>query len=236
MEIAFSLEKGRNMNRFLCLFLGCSFFLHAKGNLDEFVRESARVLRSSVYGWCSEEKALHFVDLVLDTKPDVCVEIGVCGGTSLFPVALALKSIGKGVVIGIDPWDNDESSKYYDPVDESADYSFWNMIDLKGLHETYCKIIRDNKLENQVITFVTTSEKAVPFIPPIDILYIDGGHSEDVTTLDVTLYLPKVRSGGYIWMNDVIWEQRQQGVDILEETCDFVKTIDDGNCILFKKR
>ena len=139
-------------------------------------------------------------------------------------------------MIGIDPWDNYESSKYYDPVAEYADYSFWNAIDLKGLYRTYCNILRENRLENQVITLVTTSEKAISLIPPIDILYIDGGHSEEVTTLDVALYLPKVRSGGYIWMNDVIWEQRQQGVDMLEEACDFVKTIDDGNCILFKKR
>lgn len=224
------------MYRIFFAFISVFSCLYSQDPLYDFVVDGACRLRSSSYGWCSEEKALNFVDLVLEVKPDVCVEIGVCGGSSLFPVALALKSLGKGVVIGIDPWDNYESAKYYDPVEEAADFHFWTYLDLKGLYRNFCEILRANRLENHCITMVATSEKAVACIPPIDILYIDGGHSEIASTKDVELYLPLVKSGGYIWMNDVIWEQRQLGVDLLEEACEYVKSIDDGNCILFKKR
>ena len=78
-------------------------------------------------------------------------------------------------------------------------------------------------------------KKLFDFIDCIDILYIDGNHSEPASMKDVMLYLPKVRQGGYIWYNDSIWPERQEALDLLSEECEVVKLIDDGNCILFKK-
>jgi hypothetical protein len=224
------------MHSWVFVLLLSSSFLYGEGIVETLLKERSLVIRSSVYGWCSEEKLLNFVDLVLEVKPDVCVEIGVSGGASLFPVALALKSLGKGVVFAIDPWDNHESSLCYHPVFEQADYLFWSRIDFQSMYRAYFDVLRAQKLGSHVVTLISTSEKAASLIPAIDILHIDGGHSEAVAAKDVELYLPKVRSGGYIWMNDVIWEQMQLAVDMLEEACDFVKSIDDGNCVLFRKR
>ena len=83
--------------------------LHADSEIDELKKQVCLVL-PSLEGWCSREKALNFIDLVLEVKPQVCVEIGVFGGSSLFPVASALKHRGEGIVIGIDPWDNSSVS------------------------------------------------------------------------------------------------------------------------------
>ena len=101
--------------------------------------------------------------------------------------------------------------------------SFLSMLSKYGL-EKYCKTIRK------------TSEKAAPEIESIDVLYIDGNINEAISLQDVKLYLPKVRSGGYIWINDALWANRQSSLDLLLESCTVVKLIDGGNCILFKKR
>jgi len=97
------------------------------------------------------------------------------------------------------------------------------MISHHGFEE-YCLVLR------------STSEQAVAAIGDIDILYLDGCHDEAVAAQDVKLYLPKVRPGGYIWINDSLWAALQPAIDLLLESCDFVKLIDGGNCILFRKR
>lgn len=187
-------------------------------------------------GWCSKEKALNFFDLVIQVNPQVCVEIGVFAGKSVYPVACALKYLGQGTVIGIDPWDNYECIRYYDPIEDHANLHWWNSVDMEKIHYSYINMINRYRLQNYCQTLRTTSTKAIEEINFIDILYIDGNHDEKASFIDVSLYLPKVRSGGYIWLNDSLWGSIQPAVDLLCEHCDVVKLIDDGNCILFKKR
>ena len=63
---------------------------------------------SKLDGWCSEKKARVLCALVSFFRPNVCVEIGVFGGKSLFAMASACYEYG-GTVHGIDPWTKDEA-------------------------------------------------------------------------------------------------------------------------------
>lgn len=217
----------------LCLLY---FALPLNAETNEALKHHVYNVLPTLEGWCTKEKASHFIDLVLEVKPEVYVEIGVFGGSSLFPVASALKSLGKGMIYAIDPWDKLECIKYYDPIEDSADLQWWGKINLVYVYYSYINMLRKHGLEDYCKTIKTTSEKAVSHIDSIDILYLDGNHSEVCSLQDVSLYLPKVRQGGYIWMNDSLWPTRQKAVEQLSEACDVVKLIDNGNCILFKKR
>ena len=42
-------------------------------------------------GWCSVSKAFVLIDLIFQTQAQTIVEVGVWGGKSLVPMALALK-------------------------------------------------------------------------------------------------------------------------------------------------
>lgn len=190
----------------------------------------------SIDGWCSVEKAMHFIDLVLEVRPKVCVEIGVFGGSSIFPVASTLKFLGEGLVVGIDPWDRLECIRNFDPVDFKAHYEWWSKVNLDAVYISYLNMIKRYGLKDYCLTLRASSESAATEIGTIDILYLDGNHSAASTEQDVQLYLPKVRAGGYIWLNDSLWDQSQSAIDILYESCDIVRIIDKGNCILFKKR
>ncbi len=187
-------------------------------------------------GWCSKEKAINFIDLVLEVNPEVCVEVGVFGGSSLFPVASALKFLGSGVVIGIDPWDRIECLKNIDPIRNPQNFEWWAKVNLNYVYYLYTSMLQQHKLEPYCITLRTTSEKAIREIQTIDIVYIDGNHSQPSSLQDVTLYLPKVKAGGYIWLNDTLGKERQSAIEHLLTKCDVIKLIDNGNCILFKKR
>lgn len=224
------------MKCFLGICLLLSSFLRAEGIIECLVRDEAIDLSSSVFGWCSEEKARAFAELVLEVNPDVCVEIGVFGGRSLLPVAAALKALSHGVVIGIDPWDNEIATQYSDPILDYSDHTYWTQLDFKGLYPPYAKLLQEHKLNDYVITFVCSAEAAAPHIPSIDILYVDGSLTEKASIQDVSLYIPLVRSGGYIWISNATFDERQRAIEMLEETGDFVKTIDAGCCALFRKR
>lgn len=190
-----------------------------------------------IEGWCTKEKALNFIDLVLEVNPQVCVEIGVFGGSSLFPVAAALKFLNQGIIYAIDPWDKVENLRNYDPVNDLTNFIWWGSLNYDYIYSSYLKLLKKYDIEDYCITLKTTSEAAITdIVGDIDILYIDGGHSERAFSADASLYLPKVRSGGYIWLNDTLWEQSQSAIELLLEECEVLKLIDNGNCILFKKR
>jgi cephalosporin hydroxylase len=219
----------------ILLFIFSFISLHATGSVDALKQEVLTIL-PTLEGWCSKEKAVAFIDLVLETKPETCVEIGVFGGSSLFPVASALKYLGTGTIIGIDPWDKIECIKHFDPVEDAPHLKWWGSLNINYIYQSFNNMIRRQKLEDFVETIRATSEEAAYAIEEIDILYLDGNHSEFCSLQDVELYLPKVKQGGYIWMNDTLWKERQDAVERLTASCDVVRLIDNGNCILFKKR
>jgi hypothetical protein len=219
----------------LCFFSYRNIDARTVTNVEELKEHVCDVL-PTLYGWCSKEKALNFIDLVLEVQPKTCVEIGVFGGSSILPVASALKFLSQGVIIGIDPWDKLECIKYFDPIEDKAHLDWWGKVNLDHIYISYLNMLKRYKLLDYCITMKTTSEKAISEIDSIDILYIDGNHSEIVSTHDVRLYFPKVVSGGYIWLDDSLWPGTQQAKDLLLESCEVIKLIDNGNCILFKKR
>jgi len=192
-----------------------------------------------MHGWCSLEKAKKFIDLIEKQKPEVCVEIGVFGGASLIPQAMALKENKKGKVHGIDPWTSDCALEEMVNKDHK---DWWSKLDLESVYksciqkieqfelQSYCRIIRD-KSENVYDTFPNGS---------IDILHIDGNHSEALSYKDAVLYLPKVKKNGYIMFDDIWWTEQDNYVTTrkaivhLLEKCDKVELI-NNDCMLLQR-
>jgi hypothetical protein len=127
--------------------------------------------------------------------------------------------------------------KYLDTVVEDPLHAdAWGRTDLNSLYRSYLDMVSSHNLEKYCETRKLSSEKAASSIDLIDILYIDGNHSKTISVQDVRLYLPKVRSGGYIWLNDSNWRSLGAARNLLENSCDIVDLIDNRNCILFRKR
>lgn len=178
--------------------------------------------------------------LILTTQPDVMVEIGVFAGKSLVNAAEALKEVGHGVIYGIDPWRHEEAVKGLSPIEE--DPGFWNGIDLDAVHYDCMRAIWDRGLEQYAIVIRAASQHAAQLFSfqrrdecdVIDILYIDGGHSEEVSCRDVNLYLPLVKQGGYIWLDDADWSSIRKATELLKASCDLQN--DYGHCQLYRKK
>lgn len=209
----------------------------AKFATEADVRHYVQHYLPSIQGWCSQEKAKKFIDLLLTIKPDVCVEIGTYAGSSIFPVACTLKYLQHGTAVAIDAWDKLEAIKYFEPETASLALEYWGKINLDQAYYAYLNLLRAHDLTDYCITLRTTSEKAASILNHnIDFLYIDGNHSQAVSMKEVELYLPKVRSGGYICVNDPLDIELQNAIDAFLETCDFIEFFDGNRALLMRKR
>jgi glycosyltransferase involved in cell wall biosynthesis/cephalosporin hydroxylase len=186
-----------------------------------------------VKGWCDAEKACAMMNLVSEVQPDVCIEIGVFAGASALPTAAALKFLGHGVLLAIDPWDNEESTRN---LLEGAIKEWWNDVDMDRIYRAYLRLVHEFGLEKYCVTLKETSASAAPKISAIDILHIDGNHSEASSFFDVFTYLPKVKHGGYVWFDDPDWTEghdqiptTKKAVDFLENSCTLVKAYSSNN-------
>jgi predicted O-methyltransferase YrrM len=153
-----------------------------------------------IEGWCTEEKAFDLAASVLTIRPEVCVEVGVFGGSSLIPIALALRAVGRGQVIGIDPWMPEESVK---GMVDQRDIDWWSKLDHESIYRGFMQAVVAEGVSNQVVVFRQTSDACEP-PKVIDFLHCDGNHGEQAFR-DTKRYGSKVRVGGLIFLDDLSW-------------------------------
>jgi len=170
-------------------------------------------------------------NLIWKVKPEVCVEIGVFAGKSLINTALALKENGHGIVYGIDPWRLDVAL-----AGASEDEFDWHKADLDAVHYDCMRAIWDHGVQDYAVVIRATSEQARRLFGrpnAIDILYIDGGHSEKQSLYDATYYPTWVKTGGYVWMDDTNYASLSKAIAMVEQDSQLVK--DFGHARLYKK-
>lgn len=185
------------------------------------LKQSVSHMLNQLDGWCTYEKASILIDFVLQLKPKTIVEIGVFGGRSLLPLALAQKTLGFGKTYGIDPWDAKDSVEGLIALEHKQ---WWENVDHSSvLHKLYHHIY-SYQLQNQIELICSTSMNA-PIIHNIDILHIDGNHSEEASLFDVEKWVPLVNSGGLIIFDDLDWCER--GINTTKKAVDYL----DRNCI-----
>lgn len=181
-------------------------------------------------GWLCPERGLEMAELILDTRPQVVVEIGVFGGRSLVSQGLALKEIGEGKIYGIDAWKREVT---YEGESE-ANKDWWAKVDMNDIHRKAMEALWNHGLDEFAIVLRCASQFCHDLFPAIDIIYIDGCHSEVASCRDVELYLPNVVQGGWLWLDDVDWVSTKKAQAMVEEKCDVMK--DGGTYRLYRKR
>jgi hypothetical protein len=186
-------------------------------------------------GGCPVEKALAMVEYIVAENIVYSIEIGVYKGRSFFPQALAHQQTG-GQVFGIDPYlrsaarEKDLTPEMRIVVDKLIDA--WDPLD------TYIANLRRIplwRLGNHAVLLRETSEVAVKYLPDdIGMLHIDGNHDIEFVAKDIILFLPKIKSGGLIIMDDTDWASVQSCLPLLSKDCDLEK--DCGTWQVWRKR
>jgi predicted O-methyltransferase YrrM len=158
-------------------------------------------------GGCSLRKALVLAEVIIRNDLSDVLEIGVYRGRGLFPLAAALRSTGRGTATGVDPWSKDaavqnEAHALAPGVREWALAQPWD--------QTYEDVVRRRQeldLEAHCRLLRRTAVDAAPLFKSgsLDLVHIDGNHDRPAVQRDVDNYLPKLRPGGFVVMDDVSW-------------------------------
>jgi len=166
------------------------------------------------------DKSCRLAELIFEESITYAVEIGVFKGRSFFPQAIAMTYTG-GVVMGIDPYTKE--SAYENDVDENLKGKideFINSWNPDATYETIKSIIKENNFPCSIVR-----ERAEEAVVPnnIELLHIDGNHDTEYVTKDIQRYLPKVKKGGYVVMDDTHWNSVKACLNLLENDCELIE-------------
>lgn len=191
--------------------------------------------------WAPISRRCDVAALVLETKPKVVVEIGTFGGAGALPIAFALRDNNDGGrIYCIDPWRLE-----YAVEGEWADNQKWwtENINIDEIHTRCIHAVWAHQLDPWLVVIRAASQHCYQLFPEIDFLIIDGNHSEVASLRDAELYVPRVRPGGYILLDDSDWVTKQgdalinstkKAILFTEASSDLLTEL--GNMRIYKKR
>lgn len=181
------------------------------------LKQQAWSVISKLDGWADESRVNMLIDLVLNHKPKVIVEIGIFGGRSLFAMAFALRHLGQGYVVGIDPWSKEAACE----GESEKNIEWWSeKVDLEKIYSSFVQNVLALKLTKECRWIRATAEEAAPLFrnESIDLLSLDSNHSELVSCRQVTEWLPRIAPRGVILMDDVHWPSQAKALNMIRES------------------
>ena len=181
-------------------------------------------------GGCPVVKGLLLASLIVDRKMTLAVEIGVYRGRSLVPQALAFQAQGSGRVVGIDPYSAPEARQTDDhEASHELLESFVLDTDWDGLYrETVDRLARLGVGEACELRRTTSREAAASFDDAsVDMVHVDGNHDLAAVAEDLRCYLPKLKRGALLVMDDASWRAIRPAIEMLDESLERVFTLDD---------
>lgn len=173
-------------------------------------------------GWCTAHKAAHLVELILEHKPRLIVELGVFGGRSFIPMVLALRENRTGgLAVGIDPWTVEAATDGMDlhDADDQRHVDYWSKVPLAMVHQRCLEVMNGQKLWDLGAVLQARSENVVQLFHGIDFLHIDGNHTELASCRDVGLWLPRCRPGAIVAFDDTDWPSTQKALALMADWC-----------------
>ena len=150
-------------------------------------RRQARLATASIDGWLSEAQGQALFEYASRcTGRGAIVEIGSWKGRSTVWLAYGARMAGQRV-IAIDPHVNSRE----DPEAQTfAEFS---------------RNLRLARVDDVVTPVVMSSEAAAAVVPGgVELLFVDGDHSDDGAERDASAWLDRIIDGGVLLMHDVV--------------------------------
>lgn len=209
--------------------------------LPGYIRDAINNYIPALEGWCLPDRACEMAELVCQIKPKVIVEIGTFGGRSAIAMAFALRHVNKGgKIYCLDPWRLD-----YAKEGEWKDNQEWyeKNVNLHAIHQTCMEAIWSHNIDEWLVVIRAASQHCAELFPKIDLLLIDGNHSEIASLRDAEMYVPRIRSGGYCLCDDQDWivpvdgqpiNSTAKAVEFIKSHCESIRQT--GNMGIYRKK
>jgi hypothetical protein len=179
--------------------------------LDPALRERMAAISAAVPvddgGGSSLIKVFLLAELIVAERLQTIVEIGVYRGRLFLPLAGLMSGLGRGTMVGIDPY-SPAAAVQTDVVREGIDLVAWpETVDWEGIHdEVRAGMARWGTEAHSELIRARSEDVAADFAQrPIDLIHVDGNHDRAAVTRDIELFLPHMKPGGILVMDDIAW-------------------------------
>jgi hypothetical protein len=190
-------------------------------------------------GWTTPDRCVEMAQMVYRFKPKIYVEVGVFGARTLVSVALAMMHNKFGRAYGIDPY---KTPANLEGLTDQENIKWWNKVDINAIHQGAMNHIWRLGVEERCVMIRAEAQYCSKLFRQlsVDMLYIDGNHSEAASCRDVAMYFGVVSLGGFIIFDDVNWIEggvntTAKAVSILHEKCKGKIYHDGGNYRIYRK-
>jgi predicted O-methyltransferase YrrM len=187
-------------------------------------------------GGAGRAKAYVFASLIAQHNVRRVAEIGVYRGRSLLPIAAVLRATGGGAAVGIDPWSADEALQYDDHAGGTDAARQWTRAtDWEAIYQSVVDNIDRLGVAHIVELVRMPSSAAADLIPAggLDLVHVDGNHDAEAVAQDVERYLPKLRPGGFLALDDTSWSSIRPTARVLEDRLERVFELCDNTLSLY---
>lgn len=159
----------------------------------------SRGFQPRVYGVGAWTDSIHFAyDLVATVRARVLVELGTDRGESYFTFCQSAVENNTGTrCFAVDTWRGDQQAGGYDET------TFEEVTRHNDAHYAGFSVLLRSTFDDALSRFGPNT---------IDVLHLDGLHTENAVRHDVQAWLPKLRPGGIFLMHDVTVRTRDFAV------------------------
>jgi Methyltransferase domain len=179
--------------------------------LDPALRDRMAEISASVPvddgGGSSLIKVFMLAELIVAEGLETIVEIGVYRGRLFLPLAGLMAGLRRGAMIGIVPY-SPAAAVQTDVEREGIDLIAWpETVDWEGIHDAVLAgMARWETAAHSQLLRARSEDVAADFAArPIDLIHIDGNHDRAAVTRDIELFLPHLKPGGILVMDDIAW-------------------------------
>jgi predicted O-methyltransferase YrrM len=204
---------------------------HSKKNPMSNLQAKIAAIVPTITGWCTPEKAQDLALAIIKSRSSVTVEIGVWGGRSAIPMALAHTEQKHGIVWAIDPWSPQASTEGYDTVNAN----WWGSQNHEAVYQGFLLSLKAAGVEQYVKVIRQKSDDVEP-PEKIDVLHIDGQHT-DQAVKDVERFASRVVPSGFVFVDDIQWSGGGVGRAVERLLAmGFVKVFDRDTGAMFQRQ
>lgn len=234
-------------------------FIHAASALPEpplSLIEVAGVLRQAalIYGESNDDKLAAMMG-ALATAPDGdVVEVGSLMGRSAFVLLYLARRYKLGPLLTVDPWAFDDCVQTDSPEGLKEVSGEWDFEVLgQGLHVHLAPFVPHDQAHLRLPSrqghqhylsgapILAQAGHAVDFERRIGCIHIDGNHDYAAVREDCELWLPLLKPGAWLILDDYVWDHgdgpRRVGDDLLQKRqADIERAFVSGKALFVKFR
>lgn len=192
--------------------------------------------RGSITGWSSLKKCITLADTITKNNLKYGIDLGIWGGRSTISMGFAFQQTN-GKVFGIDPYDPKASTegKYNSPENNK----WWAGVDYGRVYNDFVDNVIRHNLRAHVKWVEAKSLNAVGLFEDesVDILHQDSNHSADIVEAELDAYAPKMKRGGWWFVDDWNWSELEPAHDAFKKSgFKLIGEYEDGSWAIFQKK